>query len=379
MIASTVQLKEVAKIDRTGVSPSEIEDGTLYVGLEHIESGGRLLDIQPVANGDLASTKFRFTPKHILYGKLRPYLAKIASPEFSGICSTDILPILPGPKLDRAYLLHYLRQPSMVEFATSRSSGANLPRLSPKTLADFEIPLPPLEEQKRIAAILDQADALRRTRQRAIERLNTLPQSIFYEMFGDFALLPRTHSFAEIANIQQSLVDPKRPEHSAKLHVGPEHIASGSGIVEWSNVCTAEEDNIISGKNEFAPGAILYSKIRPYLNKVALADRQGICSADMYVIHPIKGMANNYFLHSLLMGRDFLAYAESCSGRANIPKLNRKQVEGYRFHYPSLNAQEKYAEQIMALELVRDKLFYEDKVQEHLFSSLQQRAFRGEL
>ena len=69
--------------------------------------------------------------------------------------------------------------------ATTRSTGANLPRLNPTTLADFDVPLPPLEEQKRIAAILDQADEIRRLRQRAISRLNTLGQEIFYEMFGD--------------------------------------------------------------------------------------------------------------------------------------------------------------------------------------------------
>jgi type I restriction enzyme, S subunit len=62
----SVHLNEIAKIDRDGVNPAEIADGTLYVGLEHIESGGRLLNVRPVANGELASTKFRFTRKHVL-------------------------------------------------------------------------------------------------------------------------------------------------------------------------------------------------------------------------------------------------------------------------------------------------------------------------
>lgn len=85
----TVPLAEVATIERRAVSAAEIKDGTLYVGLEHMDSEGGFLDIGPVHAGDLASTKFRFTPDHILYGKLRPYLAKIARPNFSGVCSTD--------------------------------------------------------------------------------------------------------------------------------------------------------------------------------------------------------------------------------------------------------------------------------------------------
>ncbi|WP_054107797.1 restriction endonuclease subunit S [Novosphingobium sp. AAP83] len=179
------RLGEVAAIERDGIAPEKIVAGTPYLGLEHIESGGRIISSEPVANGELASMKFQFGPEHLLYGKLRPYLAKIALPDFAGICSTDILPVKVGPDLDKRYLAYFLRQPRMVDFANSRSSGANLPRLSPKALADFQIPLPPLPEQRQIAAILDQTDALRRKRAEALSRLNALGQAIFYEMFGD--------------------------------------------------------------------------------------------------------------------------------------------------------------------------------------------------
>jgi len=181
----TVALREVADIERNSVKPENIASGTRYLGLEHVESGGRIISSETVANGELASSKFSFGPRHILYGKLRPYLAKIALPEFNGVCSTDILPVLPSERIERNYLAHFLRQSSMVDYANSLSTGANLPRLSPKALAEFPIPLPPLEEQKRIAGILDQADALRRLRTRALDKLNTLGQAIFHEMFGE--------------------------------------------------------------------------------------------------------------------------------------------------------------------------------------------------
>lgn len=181
----TVALAQVAEIEREGVTPDQIPDGTDYLGLEHIESGGLILKKETVAKGDLASTKFAFTSDHLLYGKLRPYLAKIALPDFDGVCSTDILPIRPGPRLDKRFLAFYLRQPSMVDYAASRATGANLPRLSPKGLAGFPIPLPTLDEQRRIAGILNQAAAHRRLRARALDKLNTLGQAIFHEMFGD--------------------------------------------------------------------------------------------------------------------------------------------------------------------------------------------------
>ena len=138
-----------------------------------------------MTNGELASNKFQFGPNHILFGKLRPYLAKVVCPDFEGICSTDIVPIAPSNLVDKRYLLHFLRRPETIAWAASRATGVNLPRLSPKELASLEIPLPPLDQQRRIAAILDKADALHRKRKRAIELLDGLTQSIFLEMFGD--------------------------------------------------------------------------------------------------------------------------------------------------------------------------------------------------
>ena len=124
----TVALQDVAMIEREIIDASAIEDGTVYVGLENIESGGNFAGVREVGSGELASSKFAFTARHLLFGKLRPYLAKIARPTFAGICSTDILPVLPGPELDRDYLAHFLLKPETVALAHSRASGANLPR-----------------------------------------------------------------------------------------------------------------------------------------------------------------------------------------------------------------------------------------------------------
>src|ERR1019366_607443 len=143
------------------IRPEAIATGTIFVGLDDIEAGGDLLSPRRVSAGDIGSAKFRFGPQHVLYGKLRPYLAKITCPEFIGVCSTDIVPILPGPTLDRRYLLHYLRQPSMVRTAASRAVGISLPRLSPDAIRRIEIRLPPMMDQRRIAAVLDCADSLR--------------------------------------------------------------------------------------------------------------------------------------------------------------------------------------------------------------------------
>ncbi|MBM7026131.1 restriction endonuclease subunit S [Clavibacter zhangzhiyongii] len=183
----TARLGDVALIQRQSVNPNKIDPNTIYLGLEHLARGGRIIGHETVGSAALSSSKFTFSAKHVLYGKLRPNLGKISRPTFSGVCSTDILPVLPGPHLDRDYLAHYLSQPVMVEFASSRAAGANLPRLSPSVLNEFEIPLPRLEEQRRIAAILDHAETLRTKRRRLLASLDSLAPRRFDEVFADRA------------------------------------------------------------------------------------------------------------------------------------------------------------------------------------------------
>ena len=181
------QLVDAADIERNAIDPTTLEGSYEYLGLEHIDGATGDASFSSTEEIELRSTKFAFTPQHVLFGKLRPNLRKIARPEKSGICSTDILPILPKVGvLDRGYLFHYLRSPSMVRLAVSRTSGANLPRLSPGILAEFPMVFPvELAEQKRIAAILDKADAIRRKRQQAIQLADEFLRSVFLEMFGD--------------------------------------------------------------------------------------------------------------------------------------------------------------------------------------------------
>ncbi len=186
----TGALDSIAILDRKSIHPSEAEVTTPYIGLEHLDGDGGIDCNQTVGSARLKSNKFQFSDRHVLFGKLRPYLRKTAKPGFSGVCSTDIIPILPKDGVSRDYLFYFLRTPDTVNLATSRCSGVNLPRLSPKQLASFQIPLPPLAEQKRIARILDAADALRAKRREALAQLDTLLQSIFLDMFGDPATNP---------------------------------------------------------------------------------------------------------------------------------------------------------------------------------------------
>ena len=96
----------------------------------------------------------------------------------------------PGPGIDPAYFAHFFRTRDYRQRVSALAAGANINNLRNEHLDEFRIPLPPLPEQRRIAEILDKADALRAKRRAALAQLDTLTQSIFLDMFGDPATNP---------------------------------------------------------------------------------------------------------------------------------------------------------------------------------------------
>ena len=379
----SVALSEVAKIERNGISADQISSGTSYLGLEHIESGGAILGKVNVANGDLASTKFVFTEQHLLYGKLRPYLAKIALPDFGGVCSTDIVPVLPGPHLDRRFLAYYLRQPAMVEYANSRATGANLPRLSPKSLAEVPILLPPLDEQRRIAEILDQADALRRLRARALDKLNILGQAIFHEMFGD----TRNSQVKKLKDVAQLINGDRSSSYPSGDEIKEHGILflSTKNIREWRLDLTqtqfiTEEKFAALSRGKLQRGDIVIT-LRGTLGQAAIFDcahETGFINAQMMIIRPSAELGSKYLLDYLAHDRTQYELSKGQSGSA-VKQLTAKQIGELPVVVPTVEQQTIYSEKMAACDETRVSAIQQSGKAETLFTSLQHRAFRGEL
>lgn len=386
-----VPLGQLAEIDRSGIPPGQIQAGTTYVGLENITEEGGFLGVKPVCNGELASTKFRFTRRHILYGKLRPYLRKIARPDFNGICSTDILPILPSDSVDRNYLSHYLRTDSAVSFAVTRSVGVNLPRISPTILETLPVPLPPLEEQRRLAAILDKAEALRAKRRQALAKLDTLPQSLFLEMFGDPIQNPKGWP---IGTIEDLVLSPK-----SDIRCGPfgtqlkiaEIVDSG---VPLYGIETAVRNEFDSNVQKFVspikakqlvafkalPGDVLVTRMGTIGRAcvVPIGFPEGRFSYHLFRIRPDRKKCLPRFLATLISQSGiFLRQLEDFAHGAIMEGLSTQNLKMVRFPIPPTILQEKLVKCIDDLDHVKNRM-NETKLAA-LLASLQHRAFRGEL
>ena len=380
------RLGDVAEIQRDSVSPSAIREGTPYVGLEHIDGSGRIEEVR-VAEGELASSKFRFSSQHVLYGKLRPYLRKIARPSFSGICSTDVIPIRPGPRIDREYLFHVLRQDTLVAKAASLATGINLPRISPKMLETFEIPLPPLDEQRRIAAILDQADDLRRKRRQTLERLDDLRDEIFVDMF----VQSERHDWP-IGRVADIATDVRTgPFGSQLLH--SEFVEEGIAVLGIDN---AVHNEFRWDERRFITAA-KYLALRRYTVRPGdvLITMMGTCGRCAVVPENIPTAINTKhlccitlntrkalpaFLHaSFLQHPSVLRQLGVQTKGAVMPGLNMEIIKSLELHIPPLDLQHAFVARIEALDQVRASCREHKNHLDALFASLQYLAFRGEL
>src|SRR5439155_8583099 len=146
--------------------------------------------------------------------------------------------------------------------------------------------------------------------------------------------MTRATILGDVAWIDAHIVDPTLPPHKALPHVSAENIAPITG--ELLNVRSATEDGMESGKYFFDPGDVLYSKLRPYLRKAAVADFAGLCSADMYPIKTDQHRVTPDYLRALLVSAAFTAYANEASARSRMPKLNREQLFSYEVQLPQL-------------------------------------------
>lgn len=187
-----VRLDEVCRQERAAVRPGERPD-LRYIGLESIEPNTGVFH-----DGELSKTpeapqaiSFRFGPEHVLYGKLRPYLNKVATPDFEGKCSTELVPLLPSPDLDRRYLAYFLRSPAIVSQISAKTAGARMPRADMDFVLGLHIRLPPLDEQRRIVDLLSRAEGIVRLRRDAQKKAAEIIPALFVDMFGDPATNPK--------------------------------------------------------------------------------------------------------------------------------------------------------------------------------------------
>lgn len=175
-----VKLEEVSRKRAENVDPNEV-DLDRHVGLEHIEPNTPYPDWEPVDG--LSSMKRRFEAGDILFAKLRPNLEKSAQPDFEGVASTDIFPIVAEQGVNSNFLLYRLSSKPAFDHARRTSVGTRMPRTSWNLFSNFEFDLPPVEEQRKIANVLYNIDQGIQKTQKIIEQTERTKRGVAQDLF----------------------------------------------------------------------------------------------------------------------------------------------------------------------------------------------------
>jgi len=283
------------------------------------------------------------------------------------------------------FLAYLLNSPVFKELLHENEVNNARANLSLTFFKNLEIPLPPLPEQQRIVSVLDEAFACLATAQanaeKNLQNARALFESHLQSVFTQRGKGWVEKKLSDVCAITSVLIDPRKEEFLDLTHVGAGNIESQTG--GFINLKTAREEGLISGKFLFDESMVLYSKIRPYLMKVARPDFNGLCSADMYPLASTSNEITRDYLFHLLLSKSFTIYAIQGSARAGMPKVNREHLFEFKHWLPGVKKQKQLASNLDELhsETQRLESLYQQKqaALAALKKSLLHQAFMGRL
>ena len=327
----------------------------------------------------------------VLISTVRPNLNGVAYvPEGleGATASTGFCVLRPKPKcLDGRYLFHWVQTSQFVSEMVKRSTGANYPAVSDHIVKTSKIPLPLLPEQKRIAAILDKADAIRRKRRRAIQLADDFLRATFLDMFGDPVTNPKgweVKALGDFANIQ---IGP----FGTQLHkedyvnngiplINPSHIVGGI-LVPCKELTISEEKHLNLREYHLRPGDIIMGR-RGEMGRCAIVSENEngwLCGTGSLYLRFEQRFIVPQYLFFLLSGRSTKIHLERESLGATLPNLNKGIVSKINVPVPPRKHQDKFLKVVEQFNKIIRKRALCVSDDQTVFNSLTQRAFRGDL
>lgn len=287
------------------------------------------------------------------------------------------------------YLGHALRSPSVLDDALKKKTGSAIRRIVLGDLKRVRLPLPPLPEQRRIAAILDQAETLRTQRRAALAQLDSLTQSLFLDMFGDPVTNPKGWPRFKLCHLiatgpQNGLYKPSTDYGSGTpiLRIDAFYDGVVTKLNSLKRVRVSSEEATLFG---LACDDIVINRVNSieYLGKSAIIPplpEPIVFESNMMRFSVQLDRVDPGFVVQFLQTPYVKAQILSGSKNAvNQSSINQQDVKGFLINVPPLPLQQTFATRIQAIEALKTQHRAALAAQDALFASLQQRAFAGTL
>lgn len=342
----------------------------------------------------LKNSASNLIPKGSIIIPTRMALGKVVISEIDVAINQDLKAVLVknNELLDTKYLLWFLA--SNKENIASMGKGATVKGITLDQLRAIKVPLPPLAEQRRIVAILDQADELRQKRQQAIKKLDQLLQATFIDMFGDPVSNPKGWEVKKLSELSTKIHSGNTPKGGSENYVDKGIIFLRSQNV-WKNKVILEDVAYIDAethakmmKSSVRHEDLLMTKTgrinteNSSLGRAAIylgEDDSANINGHVYLIR-IKDGFNKYFILRILTLPDYYEYIRSvCVGGIDKRQLNKEHIENFPIIQPPMELQNKFSDIVQVIESQKPKLLEQLALAEDLFKTLQQKAFNGTL
>jgi type I restriction enzyme, S subunit len=398
MKVKSVPLAEIAMINPAIMRNSVTDDELVaFVPMASVTANPPRVEISEILSFSSVKTGFTyFQDGDILVAKITPCfengkIAQARIPQKHGFGSTEFHVVRPiDNQSDARYILHFLRQSHIrIDGERNMTGSAGQRRVPKHFLAALKIPLPPIATQKKIAAILDQAEALRSLRRQSIEQLDALARSVFLEMFGDPVTNPKEWGKTDLGlvgsaqgGLQVSASRSKLPCKAPYLRVANVYrdaldlseIKTISATEAEIKRTLLEPDDLLiveghGNPNEIGRCALWDGSIENCIHQNHLIRFR----VDLGRVHPLFICR---YLNSEGGRRDLLRAGKTTSGLNTISVSN---VRAVKLLLPPLALQQEFADRIQAIETLKTHHRQSLATMDRLFNSLQHRAFRGEL
>lgn len=304
---------------------------------------------------------------------------------FEGLCSADMYALTTEPDhLDASFLQYLLRSPLFVGYAVNHSSRANIPKVNREQLLRFEFALPSLDEQRRIAAILDHADALRVIRRRSVDALAELNDAAFIDCFGH---APEPSALLNDVAIVSSGITKGRRTTDATSPMPYLAVANvQAGRLELGSVKTidATSSEIERYRLKFGDLVLTEGGDPDKLGRGTVwRDELPLCLHQNHIfrvrIQDSTSLHPDYLSAFISSNQSRSYFLKSAKQTTGIASINMTQLKALPVHVPTAEAQLRYLDLIRSINAQRATAVTSASAFELLFATLQSRAFRGEL
>lgn len=275
--------------------------------------------------------------------------------------------IRPKQNINADYLRHFFNTDYYSRTILQSINGANINNLRNEHIDDLMIPIPSLEIQSKIAALLNKAQDVIKCRKAQIDLLDQLTQSIFFEMFGDLETNPNGWESKKLSEICQNLDSKRVPITSSERKKGIYPYYGASGIVDYVDDYIFDDDLLLVSED----GANLLSRVTP----IAFEVKGKIWVNNHAHVLKFEHLSTQRFIKYVINLQDI---SHLITGSAQ-PKLNQKNLNSFMVPYPPLELQNEFYEKVEKIEEQR-KVFESSLLElENLYQALLQKSFRGEL